>query len=134
MKFLFLDVYNNRLEMVEANGLKDYYRLIGCRTIDIISRKIGDIDVEIVIDDEGALVEHPKPSAVDIVGGIALFGNLLVASGRVTDDGELTELTQDEIDVIKENVAEVTTGFYKEPFKIFVEMDYWKGVNDNELY
>ena len=124
MKFLFLDVYNNKLKTVEANGLDDYYRLIGCRTIDIVRRKIGDIYVEIVIDDEGALVEHPKPSAVDIVGEIALYGNLLVASGRVTDDGELTELTQDEIDAIKENVAEVTTGFYKEPFKIFVEMDY----------
>ena len=124
MKFLFLDVYNNELKTVEANGLDDYYRLIGCRTIDIVRRKIGDIDVKIVIDDEGALVEQPKPSAVDIVGEIALFGNLLVASGRVTDDGELTELTQDEIDAIKENVVEVTTGFYKEPFKIFVEMDY----------
>lgn len=124
MKFLFLDVYNNTLETVEGNGLKDYYRLIGCRTIDIISRKIGDIDVEIVLDDEGELVNNAKPSAVDIVGEIALFGNLLIASGRVTDDGELTELTQYEIDAIKENVAEVTTGFYKEPFKIFVEMDY----------
>lgn len=134
MKFLFLDVYNNELKTVEANGLDDYYRLIGCRTIDIVRRKIGDIDVEIVIDDEGALVERPKPSAVDIVGEIALYGNLLVASGRVTDDGELTELTQDEIDVIKENIAEVTTGFYKEPFKIFVEMDYWEGVTQNELY
>ena len=124
MKFLFLDVYNNTLETVEANRLKDCYRLIGCRTIGIVRRKIGDIDVEIVIDDEGALINNPKPSSVDIFGEIALYGNLLVASGRVTDDGELTELTQDEIDAIKENVAEVTTGFYKEPFKIFVEMDY----------
>ena len=124
MKFLFLDVYNNTLETVEANGLKDYYKLIGCRTIDITNRKIGDVDVKIVSDDEGALVNNAKPSAVDIVGNIALYGNLLIASGRVTEDGELTELTQDEIDAIKENVAEVTTGFYKEPFKIFVEMDY----------
>ena len=124
MKFLFLDVYNNKLKTVEANGLDDYYKLIGCRTIDIVRRKIGDVDVEIVIDDEGALINNAKPSAVDIVGEIALYGNLLVASGRVTDDGELTELTQDEIDVIEENVAEVTTGFYKEPFKIFVEMEY----------
>ena len=123
MKFLFLDVYNNELKTVEANGLDDYYELIGCRTIDIVHRKIGDIDVEIIIDDEGALVENPKPSAVDIVGIVALYGNLLVASGKV-NDGELTELTQDEIDVIMENVTEVTTKFYKEPFRIFVEMDY----------
>lgn len=124
MKFLFLDVYNNRLEMVEANCLKDYYKLIGCRTIDIVSRKIGDIDVEIVIDDEGALVRTPKVSAVDIIGQTSLYGNLLVASGRVTEDGELTELTQDEIDSILENVTEVTTGYYKEPYRIFVKLDY----------
>ena len=124
MKFLFLDVYNNKLKTVEANGLKDYYRLIGCRTIDIVRRKIGDIDVEIVIDDEGALIERPKPSAVDIVGEIALYGNLLVASGRVTDDGELTELTQDEVNAILENVAEVTTSYYKEPYRIFVKLNY----------
>ena len=57
MKFLFLDVYNNKLKTVEANGLEDYYRLIGCRTIDIISRKIGDIDVEIVIDDDEGILD-----------------------------------------------------------------------------
>lgn len=124
MKFLFLNVYNNELKTVEANGLDDYYELIGCRTIDIVHRKIGDIDVEIIIDDEGALVDNAKVSAVDIVGNIALFGNLLVAGGRVTDDGELTELTEDEIDAIMENVMEVTTSIYKEPFRIFVEMDY----------
>lgn len=121
---LFLDVYNNRLEMVEANGLKDYYKLIGCRCVDIVSRKIGDVDVEIVIDDEGVLVEYPKVSAVDIIGQTSLYGNLLVASGRVTEDGELTELTQDEIDAILENVAEVTTGYYKESYRIFVELNY----------
>lgn len=124
MKMLFLDVYNNRLEMVEANGLKDYYKLIGCRCVDIVSRKIGDVDVEIVIDDEGVLVEYPKVSAVDIIGQTSLYGNLLVASGRVTEDGELTELTQDEIDAILENVAEVTTGYYKESYRIFVELNY----------
>ena len=124
MKMLFLDVYNNRLVMVEANGLKDYYKLIGCRCVDIVSRKIGDVDVEIVIDDEGVLVEYPKVSAVDIIGQTSLYGNLLVASGRVTEDGELTELTQDEIDAILENVAEVTTGYYKESYRIFVELNY----------
>ena len=124
MKFLFLDVHNNELKMVEANGLDDYYNLIGCRCIDIVRRRIGDIYVEIIIDDEGALLDNAKVSAIDVTGDIALYGNLLVASGRVTEDGELTELTQVEIDVIMVNVAEVTTSVYKEPFKIFVEMDY----------
>ena len=57
MKMLMLDVENKDVKMVEANGLADYYRLIGCRTIDIIHRRIGDVEVEIVLDDEGALVK-----------------------------------------------------------------------------
>ena len=124
MKMLLLDVKNREVKMVEANKLDDYYRLIGCRTIDIVSRSIGDVRVEIVIDDEGALVDKPKASAIDIDGTPMLFGNLLVASGRVTEDGELTELTQEEIDEIMDNIATITTSVYKEPYPIFVEMDY----------
>ena len=124
MKMLLLDVKNREVKMVEANELDDYYRLIGCRTIDIVSRSIGDVRVEIVIDDEGALVDKPKASAIDIDGTPMLFGNLLVASGRVTDDGELTELTKAEVDEIMDNVATITTSVYKEPYPVFVEMDY----------
>ena len=125
MKMLMIDVENRKVKLVEANGLKDYYKLIGCRTIDIIHRTIGDdIEVEIVIDDEGALVENPKPSGIDVTGTPMLCGNLLVASGRVTDDGELTELTEEEVDEIMDNVATITTSVYTEPYPAFVEMDY----------
>ena len=125
MKMLMIDVGNRKIEMVEANTLADYYKLIGCRTIDIVHRTIGDdIEVEIVIDDEGALVESPKVSAISPEGTPALYGNLLVASGRVTDDGELTELTKAEVDEIMDNVATITTSVYKEPYPVFVEMDY----------
>ena len=124
MKMLLLDVENKEIKMIEANGLDDYYRLIGCRTIDIVSRSIGDVRVEIVLDDECALVDNPKVSAIDVDGAPMLFGNLLVASGRVTEDGELTELTRAEIDEIMDNVATITTSVYKEPYPVFVEMDY----------
>ncbi len=124
MKMLLLDVKNRDVKMVEANDLYDYHRLIGCRTIDIVSRTIGDVKVEIVLDDEGALVEHPKFSAIGIDGTPMLYGNLLVASSRVTEDGDLTELTKDEVDEIMDNIATITTSVYKEPYPVFVEMDY----------
>ena len=124
MKYLLLDVKNREVKTVEANGLDDYYRLIGCRTIDIVSRTIGDVKVEIIIDDEGALVNNPTISAIDIAGTPVLCGNLLVASGRVTEDGELTELTEAEIDEIMDNVATITTSVYKEPYSALVEVDY----------
>ena len=124
MKMLLLDVENKEIKMVEANGLDDYYELIGCRCIDIVRRTIGDVEVEIVLDDEGALVNQPKISAISPEGTPILYGNLLVASGRVTDDGELTELTEYEVDEIMDNVATISTSVYKEPYPVFVEVDY----------
>lgn len=124
MKMLLLDVENKEIKKVEANGLDDYYELIGCRCIDIVRRTIGDVEVEIVLDDEGALVNQPKISAISPEGTPMLYGNLLVASGRVTDDGELTELTRAEIDEIMDNIDTITTSVYKEPYPVFVEMDY----------
>ena len=125
MKMLMLDVENKDVKMVEANTLADYYRLIGCNYVDIIHRRIGDVEVEIVLDDEGALVNQPKISAISPEGTPMLYGNLLVASGRVTDDGELTELDEDEIEAILTwNVATITTSIYKEPYPVFVEVDY----------
>ncbi len=40
MRALLIDTMENKTEVVEVNGLKDYYRLIGCNTIDIVSRGI----------------------------------------------------------------------------------------------
>ena len=125
MKMLMLDVEKRDVKMVEANGLDDYYKFIGCNYVDIIHRRIGDVEVEIVIDDEGALVNQPKISAISPEGTPMLYGNLLVASGRVTDDGELTELDEDEVEAILTwNVATITTSIYKEPYPVFVEVDY----------
>ena len=121
MKMLMLDVENKDIKIVAANTLDDYYKLIGCRTIDIIHRRIGDVEVEIVLDDEGLLVNAPKPSGISVDGTPVLFGNLLIASGRVTDDGELTE---EEVDEIMDNVATITTSIYTEPYPVFVEVDY----------
>ena len=123
MKMLLLDVQNNDVKVVDANGLEDYYKYIGCSVIDIVRRKIGDVTVEIVCDDEGTFVEHPKVSAIDVVGQPCLFGNLLIAGGKVID-GNLTELTDEEIEYIKGFLIEVTTSIYKEPFKVIWEMDY----------
>lgn len=123
MKMLLLDVQNNEVKVVEVNGLEDYYKYIGCSVIDIVRRQIGDITVEIVCDDEATFVEHPKVSAIDVIGEPCLCGNLLVAGGEVID-GNLTELTEEEIEYLKDFLIPITTSFYKEPFKVFWEMDY----------
>ena len=120
---LLLDVYNNEIKVVEPNGLADYYKYIECDLIDIVRRKIGDKVFEIVCDDEATFAEHPKVSAIDIAGKPCLYGNLLIAGGKVVD-GDLTEITDEEIEYVKSYLIEIKTAYYKEPFKVIWEMDY----------
>jgi hypothetical protein len=123
MEMLLLDVRNNEIKVVEANGLEDYYKYIGCEVIDIVCRKIGGLTVEIVCDDEALFDEHPKTSAVDINGYPCLYGNLLVAGGTVID-GELTPLTASEIEHIKRYTAEISTLYHQTPYTVFREVDF----------
>lgn len=78
----------------------------------------------LLLDVKNREVKNPKVSAISIDGTPMLCGNLLVASGRVTEYGELTELTEEEVDEIMDNVTTITTSVYKEPYPVFVEMDY----------
>lgn len=123
MKYLLIDVINNDVRLVEANGLDDFYKLLNCRCIDITRRKIGDIDCNLIVDDEGLLIDNPIVSAIDVSGTPCLFGNILVASGR-TVDGELTELTDEELQEVMFNIAEITTTKRPEPYKVLVDVDY----------
>lgn len=49
MKALLINVMENKTEVVEANELKDYYRLIGCTTIDIVNRSIKGKDTRLFV-------------------------------------------------------------------------------------
>lgn len=120
---MLIDVENISVGVVDANGLDDYYKYIGCRCIDIVRRKIGGLPVEIVCDDEGLLVENPKLSALDMDGQPTLFGNLLIASGRVVD-GELTELTTEEMYHIAEHLGVIITENLDEVYIAIGDVDY----------
>lgn len=123
MKYLLIDVINNDVRLVEADGLDDFYKLLNCRCIDIIHRKIGDIECTLIIDDEGLLKDDPIVSAIDVNGSPCLVGNILIASAK-TVDGELTELTNEDVQDIMFNVAEITTLKRSEPYRVLVEVDY----------
>lgn len=123
MKYLLIDVINNDVRLVEADGLDDFHKLLNCRCINIISRKIGDTECNLIIDDEGLLIDNPIVSAIDVSGTPCLFGNILIASGR-TVDGELTELTDEEVQDIMFNVTEIRTSKHPEPYRVLFEVDY----------
>ena len=54
MKVLLIDTDTLQPQVVEtAGGLQEWYRLIKCDLIDIVSRKIGGRYNDIIVDDEG---------------------------------------------------------------------------------
>ena len=102
---VLIDVVNNAVEVVEiGRSLQAYYNLLGCDTIDIVTRKVGDHLYQIVLDDEGLLKPDPVPSAFDSNDKPCLVGNLFVVGYEVID-GELTSIDDNEIQQLMSHVG-----------------------------
>lgn len=123
MKALLLNVYENRVELIDPKGLEDYYRLIGCRMIDIVNRGIKGKRFDIICDDEGTFVENPKISAIDDFGQAMLVGNLIVTGG-VDSEGELTDLTEEDILHIRSNINTMGTRKYPKGYTMLCQVEY----------
>lgn len=98
MKVLFLDVnkgFPPKLMDIEDN-LETFYRLINCRTIDIVIRSCYGRAFNVICDDEGLFTESPLVSAV---GRYSLVGNLIF-TGLADEDGNLTDLAPETITAI----------------------------------
>lgn len=92
---------------VEANGLEDYYRLMEVDIIDIVTREIGGKFYDIICDDEGLLKEKPIPTMFDSEKQPMIFGNIIIA-GLADDEGNMTDLTDEDIVRICGSLAVVT--------------------------
>ena len=118
---------NNRIEPIEVKGeLDEYYNLIDCDCIDIVTRKVGDTYFDIICDDEGLLKDNPRVTAVDTEGNPMLVGNLIFS--HTDEDGETVGVTDEEIALIRDNVglAFADTGAPAGMFIVgmVVELDY----------
>lgn len=84
---------NQYPEYIEIpDKLNEYIKLINCQYIDIIKRRINDVEFQVVLDDEGLLRENPKISAFGPCEEIA--GNLVI-TGLADENGNLTDLNED---------------------------------------
>lgn len=113
MKALLIDTVNKEVKQVNPEGLKDYYELIGCRVVDIVTRKIGRKFYEIICDDEGTFVDDPLISAIDDLGRVMLVGNLIIC-GKVNSEGDLTDLSSNDIRYIKQRVQKLNTRMHSD--------------------
>ena len=93
--------------------LEDYYKLLGCELIDIVTRKIGGKYYDIIIDDEGLFKDEPVVTGLQ-EDGSPLVGSLLVV-GLPDSEGESTDLTDSDIEAISKSVkyAYNFDGFYQ---------------------
>lgn len=108
---VLVDTINNKIETRklftdEDTFLHEYYKILNCDTIDIISRKIGNNYYDIICDDEGLLKANPIPSmlVVDDADRIIQFlvGNIYIV--KHDEDGNEISLNNDEIDEVMSNI------------------------------
>lgn len=101
----FIDVVNARCgERTVADDLDTYYQMLNCDCIEIVKRRIGKKDFQIICDESGTLKENFIVSAITWDGGAALVGNLFV-TGLADDEGELTDLTDEDVKFIGSHVT-----------------------------
>lgn len=123
MKSILLDVYNNKAQVVNPEGLEDYYNMIDCSTVDIVRRKIGRKWFEIICDDEGTFKEDCKISAIDNFGNVMLVGNLIIC-GLADSEGELTDLSYSDVKYIRERIQCLSTRRHPKGYLMLTQCGY----------
>lgn len=107
MKVLLIDTDTLQPQVVEtAGGLQEWYRLIKCDLIDIVSRKIGGRYYDIIVDDEGLFKGGAKVTALDTQQQPLLVGNLVICNHD--GEGGETSLTDEDIELIKQQLVVLT--------------------------
>lgn len=102
---VFLDAKNGEAKVITVpDKLEEYYKMLDCETIDIVTRKINHVPFSIICDDEALLRERPIVSAVDANLQAMLFGNLFVVSAGVTEDGDLISISDKDAALVLDNV------------------------------
>lgn len=118
-KMLLLDVQKQEVREVEANGLDDYYKLLNCDTIDIVTREVVSFnkihkEYDIICDDNGLLKDNIIISAVDVKDmSVQLVGNLLVCN--FDSNGNEKSLSGYDIELLKNSILDIVS--FDENFK-----------------
>ena len=114
MKVLLLDTDSLQPQVVETEGgLAEWYRLIKCDLIDIVSRKIGGRYFDIIVDDEGLYKGGAKVTALDTQQQPLLVGNLVICNHD--GEGGETSLTDEDIELIKRQLVVLTEADAEDP-------------------
>lgn len=127
IKGVLLDIENDEAKVVEFEPtLENYYKMLHCDLIDIVSRTIGynrsHKVFDIVCDDEGLFKEDAKISAIDNLGNPQLVGSLLIV-GLADSKGNETSLTEKECDFVMERIQKMSTRNHPEGYKMLTQCE-----------
>ena len=100
MRAFWVDRETNTARMVETDGgLDDLYAMCHCRCIDITVVTIGGVPFNVVVDDEGLLVDKPMATVFDAVGTPMLVGSV-VFFGLDDETDDLASLSQRQTELL----------------------------------
>lgn len=108
------------------NDLETFYKILGCRCIDIVQRRIGAYckkTFEIICDDEGLFKEPQKISAIDNLGQVQLVGSILIV-GNADAKGNLTGLSEHDVKYILSKIQLLVTKKIKNAYPILTQCEY----------
>lgn len=127
IKGFLVDVDNGVCEArTVEDELESYYKMLNCSCIDITLRELGfgsERYFEFICDDEGTFKPDPICSAVNVIGRGMFVGNLFI-TGRTTPEGELTSLTDDDVEYIKSFLITTGTIQHPEPYTLIHQVEY----------
>lgn len=88
--------------------LSNYYEILSCDTINIITRQIKGFRACFIIDDEYLLKHTPKQPPVAVLNGVwneAIYGALVITGYSANEGGKLLSLTDEQINIIKKSIS-----------------------------
>ena len=121
LKVFVAHVKNNIFaERIVKDDFKVYYQIIGCHSIDITLRRIGGKAFLVICDDEGLFDKNNQVSMADPTDKDNIIVGNVIITGLADRDGDLTSLTDEDIDLIERNIctALLTTSEGMKPVRI----------------
>jgi hypothetical protein len=110
-----------------ADELNEFYNILKCRTIDIVTRNIGagrsKKAFDIICDDEGLCNNDPLISAINNLGTPMLVGNLFI-TGTTDTEGNLTSLSESDIQFILKRCQILCTNKHLDGLMMLTQCEY----------
>ena len=106
IKGLLIKEATERVQIINTNGLDDYYKIIKCSYIDIQEYEVGGKNYIFIFDGEFFDTGKTYTTVIDTEGKTLIAGDVYIC-GLPDDKGTYSSLTNDDIRNIENNIMVV---------------------------